>query len=64
MLWFDIEGSQYWSSSQAQNQAFFNDMVAAGRAAGIAMGVYTSESQWTPVGGGGEMERRTESNPG
>jgi len=51
MLWFDIEGTQYWQSSQSENQAFFNGLVSAGRSAGISMGVYTSKSQWEPIMG-------------
>jgi len=49
-MWLDIEGSQYWGS-QSSNQQFFEDMVNAGRSAGVNLGVYTSSSQWEPIMG-------------
>jgi len=52
MLWFDIEGSQYWMD-QGSNQAFFNGLVAQAQAMGVVIGVYTSDSQWSPIMGDG-----------
>ena len=48
-----IEGTQYWSSSQSTNQAFFNGLVSEARAMGVTLGVYTSASQWNPIMGSG-----------
>ncbi len=51
-FWFDIEGpGQYWSNDQGANQQFFASMYNQGLNMGIAMGVYTSESQWVPIMG-------------
>jgi hypothetical protein len=49
-LWFDIEGPQYWGS-QSANVAFIQGLIAQGRARGISLGVYSSESQWSPITG-------------
>ncbi|EGG24960.1 glycoside hydrolase family 25 protein [Cavenderia fasciculata] len=52
MVWFDIEGpGVYWSDNQADNQAFFNSMVAGAHAVGAKVGIYTSASQWIPIMG-------------
>jgi len=52
MIWLDIEGpGTYWGSDQAANRAFFEDLVAAGKADGVTLGVYTSASQWVPIMG-------------
>eukprot|EP00049_Salpingoeca_infusionum_P017566 m.353485 g.353485 ORF g.353485 m.353485 type:complete len:243 (+) comp16772_c0_seq1:62-790(+) len=51
MLWLDIEGPQYWTSSQSENQAFFQGLVSQAKAMGIRLGVYTSASQWNPIMG-------------
>lgn len=50
MCWLDIEGTQYWGS-QANNRAFFSDLVSAAKSHGVPLGVYTSESQWGPIMG-------------
>jgi len=52
MLWLDIEGTQYWSSSTSNNVAFLNDMVTEGKALGVSLGIYSSASQWSPIMGG------------
>jgi len=52
MLWFDIEGPAYWMD-QGSNQAFFNGLVSQAQAMGVTIGVYTSESQWSPIMGDG-----------
>lgn len=52
MLWLDIEGTQYWSSSTSNNVAFLNDMVTEGKAQGVSLGIYSSASQWNPIMGG------------
>jgi hypothetical protein len=47
MVWLDIEGPQYWHSSQATNRQFYEEMVNAARNTfGKKIGVYTSASQW------------------
>ncbi|KYQ91476.1 glycoside hydrolase family 25 protein [Tieghemostelium lacteum] len=51
-VWFDIEGPGiYWSSSQSDNQKFFEDMVSGAEKLGVSIGIYTSESQWVPIMG-------------
>lgn len=52
-FWFDIEGTQYWTGSQSENQAFFNELKSTGASLGLNMGVYTSASQWDPIMGSG-----------
>jgi hypothetical protein len=49
-LWLDIEGTQYWGA-QSSNRAFFEGLVKGCHAAGVAIGVYTSASQWNPIMG-------------
>eukprot|EP01147_Barroeca_monosierra_P008577 gene8577-10279_t len=51
MLWLDIEGPQYWTSSQTENRNFFSGLVSQAKAHGIPLGVYTSASQWNPIMG-------------
>jgi len=51
MLWFDIEGPQYWMG-QEDNQVFMNGLIAEGRAMGVNLGIYSSASQWDPIFGG------------
>jgi len=52
MIWLDIEGTQYWSSSTSNNINFLQSMVDEGHARGVSMGVYSSSSQWSPIMGG------------
>jgi len=52
MVWFDIEGPAYWMD-QGSNQAFFNAMVSQAQSMGVNLGIYTSESQWSPIMGDG-----------
>lgn len=52
MLWLDIEGTDYWSSSTSSNVKFLSEMVAEGKARGVSLGIYSSKSQWTPIMGG------------
>ncbi|RYG64455.1 hypothetical protein EON64_13955 [archaeon] len=52
MIWLDIEGTDYWSTSTTSNVNFLTDMVNEGKARGISMGIYTSNSQWSPIMGG------------
>ncbi|EGD80171.1 glycoside hydrolase family 25 protein [Salpingoeca rosetta] len=51
MLWLDIEGPQYWTSSKEKNREFFKGLVERAKHHGIKVGVYTSESQWSPIMG-------------
>jgi hypothetical protein len=51
MLWIDVEGSQYWGSSQSANVNFIVAMANEGVARGISIGIYTSASQWSPICG-------------
>lgn len=50
MVWLDIEGTQYWST-QANNRAFYQGLLAAARSVGAKIGVYSSASQWGPIMG-------------
>lgn len=52
MLWIDVEGTQYWSSSASNNVNFIQEMVTEGEKQGAVIGIYTSNSQWTPIAGG------------
>lgn len=52
MLWLDVEGTQYWSSSASSNINFLQGMVDEGKKRGVSLGVYTSSSQWSPIMGG------------
>eukprot|EP00042_Codosiga_hollandica_P023982 m.98181 g.98181 ORF g.98181 m.98181 type:complete len:219 (+) comp51387_c0_seq2:3-659(+) len=51
MVWLDIEGPQYWSTSTSTNQQFFQSLVSELKAKGQNIGVYTSDSQWVPIFG-------------
>jgi len=48
MLWFDIEGTQYWKDCNF-NQNFLQEMVDQGKALGYKIGIYSSKSQWDPI---------------
>jgi len=52
-IWLDIEGTQYWTSSQGTNINFYNQLIAQCRALGIPVGTYSSASQWNPIMGSG-----------
>ncbi len=52
MLWLDIEGTQYWSSSASNNINFLWGMVNQAAARGVSIGIYSSASQWNPIMGG------------
>merc|ERR1712137_1096188 len=55
MVWMDIEGSQYWSSSCSSNQNWLkeaiNEINSLYKGCGLStcVGIYTSESQWSPI---------------
>lgn len=51
MVWLDIEGTQYWHSSQSENRDFFSGLLNQLVAKGQHVGVYTSRSQWEPIMG-------------
>jgi hypothetical protein len=38
MLWLDVEGTQYWSSSPSNNVNFLQGMVDEGNARGVSIG--------------------------
>eukprot|EP01038_Epipyxis_sp_PR26KG_P010203 gene10203-13727_t len=52
MLWIDVEGTSYWSSSTSNNVDFIKRMAAEGKSRGLSIGIYTSNSQWSPITGG------------
>jgi len=51
MVWLDIEGTQYWTTSTSTNQNFFQGLVSELKTLGKTIGVYTSQSQWSPIMG-------------
>jgi GH25 family lysozyme M1 (1,4-beta-N-acetylmuramidase) len=50
MIWFDIEGPQYWRS-QSFNRQFMSELLSTAHSLGQHIGVYTSASQWGPIMG-------------
>jgi hypothetical protein len=44
-------GTQYWGSSHSSNVDFITRITNRGKARGVSMGIYTSNSQWTPITG-------------
>lgn len=52
MLWLDIEGTDYWSSSTSNNVNFLKQMADEGDKRGVSLGIYSSASQWNPIMGG------------
>ena len=38
MIWLDVEGTQYWSSSASNNVNFLQGMVNEGNARGVSIG--------------------------
>ena len=51
MLWLDIEGSQYWYSDTSKNVNFIQELVNESKALNITVGIYSGNSQWTPITG-------------
>ncbi len=51
MLWFDIEGSSYWSTTKSNNVNFLQAMVNEAKAKGVSVGIYSSASQWSAIMG-------------
>ena len=55
MVWIDIEGSQYWSSSCSTNQSWLSEAISTidsmykGCGLSSCVGIYASESQWSPI---------------
>ena len=50
-IWLDIEGTSYWSSNTEDNVDFITTLISTAKASGVALGMYTSESQWQPITG-------------
>ena len=50
-LWLDIEAPQLWSRSQVDNRNFIQGMMDEAARQHVALGIYTSESQWVPIVG-------------
>jgi hypothetical protein len=53
MVWLDIEQSKYWLSTTTKNRNFFNSMLKGAAKNNLAVGIYTSKSQWEPIMGRG-----------
>merc|ERR1711879_1478 len=55
MVWMDIEGSEYWSSSCSSNQNWLKEAIDTinslykGCGLSTCVGIYASESQWSPI---------------
>jgi len=55
MVWFDIEGSQYWSASCSTNQNWLASAISTvnglykGCGLSTCVGIYSSSSQWSPI---------------
>lgn len=52
MIWFDVEGAQYWTTNPSTNRAFFLSMVEGAREAGVHAGVYVQKWFWEQIMGG------------
>jgi len=48
MLWFDIEGTQYWKDCSF-NQNFLQQMIDQANSMSVRIGIYSSKSQWDPI---------------
>jgi len=51
-LWYDIEGPMYWDTDTTANVNFIQAMITQGLAMSQNLGIYTSDSQWSPITGG------------
>jgi len=51
MLWLDIEGFDYWSSTPSNNVNFISSMLTEGSKKGYSMGIYSSSYYWNPITG-------------
>ncbi len=50
-VWLDIEGSEYWTGSYTNNEAFFESLVDSCASTGVRCGVYSSQYQWQSIFG-------------
>lgn len=50
-VWLDIEGSQYWTGSTSNNQAWYKSLKDSCGTLGVRCGVYSSASQWSAIFG-------------
>eukprot|EP01029_Cantina_marsupialis_P005878 TRINITY_DN16379_c0_g1_i1.p1 TRINITY_DN16379_c0_g1~~TRINITY_DN16379_c0_g1_i1.p1 ORF type:complete len:213 (-),score=41.38 TRINITY_DN16379_c0_g1_i1:771-1409(-) len=51
MIWLDVEGTQYWTSSKTTNARFISDLAYAFKKMGAHVGMYTSRYQWQDIAG-------------
>jgi hypothetical protein len=50
MLWFDVEGpGTYWSGNCNSNAQFLATLISTAQGLGVNVGIYTSNSQWSPI---------------
>jgi hypothetical protein len=49
MLWLDIEGPSAWSTDPAANVQFISSLISEAQSLGFNLGIYTGESQWSPI---------------
>jgi hypothetical protein len=50
-IWLDVEGKEYWTSSQSDNKAFYQSLVDSCPVYGVTCGVYASQYQWSDIFG-------------
>eukprot|EP01034_Spumella_vulgaris_P035970 gene35970-44356_t len=50
-IWLDVEGSQYWTGSSSNNQAWYKALVDSCSTYKVTCGVYSSTSQWSAIFG-------------
>lgn len=50
-IWLDIEGADYWYSDTSKNIDFIQGLVDQATLRGKMVGIYTGNSQWTPITG-------------
>lgn len=51
MVWFDIEGTEYWGNGQAASQLFAKQWLDAAARNGAKIGIYSSKYQWNSIFG-------------
>lgn len=50
-VWLDVEGSQYWTGSTSNNQAWYKKLKDSCATYGVRCGVYSSYYQWQSIFG-------------
>ena len=50
-MWLDIEDPSYWNANPSDNNLILYSFSVGFATAGVHWGVYTSNSQWSPITG-------------